>query len=178
MTCGCLTTSASGAGCVGWDSGIFVTMLSKSTLTIIFVAWENRLRKATILHRITAPRLGQLENKNIRIQKPMNIRLVSRVTGLSSFEQIYWNGSRPPNVSRLPWWLRRLKKKTKKTCVQCGRLGSYPWVGKMPWRREWQPTSVFVPGEFHGQRSLVGFAWGRKELGMTERLKQQQKQLS
>ena len=31
-----------------------------------------------------------------------------------------------------------------------------PWVGKIPWRREWQPTPVFLPGEFHGERSLAG----------------------
>ena len=34
--------------------------------------------------------------------------------------------------------------------------GFDPWVGKMPWRREWLPTPVFLPGESHGQRSLVG----------------------
>ena len=46
-----------------------------------------------------------------------------------------------------------------------------PWVGKIPWRREWQPIPVFLPGEFHGQRSLVGRSpWGHKELGVTERL--------
>ena len=39
-----------------------------------------------------------------------------------------------------------------------------PWVGKIPWRREWQPTPVFLPGESHGQRSLVGYSpWGQKE---------------
>jgi len=44
-------------------------------------------------------------------------------------------------------------------------------VGKMPWRREWLPTLVFLPGELHGQRSLAGYSpWGCKELGMTERL--------
>ena len=44
-----------------------------------------------------------------------------------------------------------------------------PWVGKIPWRRAWQPTPVLLPGEFHGQRSLVGYgAWGRKELDTTE----------
>ena len=32
----------------------------------------------------------------------------------------------------------------------------HPWVGKIPWRREWLPTPVFLPGEFHGQRSLAG----------------------
>ena len=39
-----------------------------------------------------------------------------------------------------------------------------PWVGKIPRRRKWQPTPVFLPGEFHGQRNLVGYSpWGRKE---------------
>ena len=33
-----------------------------------------------------------------------------------------------------------------------------PWVGKIPWRRKWQPTPVFLPGEFHGQRSLAGYS--------------------
>ena len=46
-----------------------------------------------------------------------------------------------------------------------------PWVEKIPWRRKWQPTSVFLPGEFHGQRILVGYSpWDRKELDVTERL--------
>jgi len=37
-------------------------------------------------------------------------------------------------------------------------LGFDPWVGELPWRREWQPTPVFSPGESHGQRSLVGYS--------------------
>ena len=37
------------------------------------------------------------------------------------------------------------------------------WVRKIPWRREWLPTPVFLPGEFHGQRSLVGYSpWHRR----------------
>ena len=51
----------------------------------------------------------------------------------------------------LPWWLR-----WSRICLQCGRPGFDPWVGKIPWRGEWQPTPVFWPGESHGQRSLVG----------------------
>ena len=41
-----------------------------------------------------------------------------------------------------------------------------------PWGpREWQPTPVFLPGEFHGQRSLAGYSpWDQKELDTTERL--------
>ena len=36
-----------------------------------------------------------------------------------------------------------------------------PWVREIPWRRDWQPTPVFLPGEFHGQRSLAGYCpWG------------------
>ena len=50
-------------------------------------------------------------------------------------------------------------------------LGSIPWVRKIPWRREWQPTLVLLPGEFHGQRILVVYSlWGHKESDTTERL--------
>ena len=42
---------------------------------------------------------------------------------------------------------------------------------KIPWRRKWQPTPVFLPGKSHGQRSLTGYSpWGLKELDMTEQL--------
>ena len=44
-----------------------------------------------------------------------------------------------------------------------------PWVREMPWRRAWQSTPVFLPGESHRQRSLVGYSpWGCKESDMTE----------
>ena len=44
-----------------------------------------------------------------------------------------------------------------------------PWVGKIPWRRKWQPTPVFLPGEFHAQRSLAAYSpWYHKELDTTE----------
>ena len=44
-----------------------------------------------------------------------------------------------------------------------------PWFGKIPWRRAWQPTPAFLPGESHGQRSLVGYSpYGQKELDLTE----------
>ena len=51
------------------------------------------------------------------------------------------------------------------------RYGFDPWIGKVPWRRKWQPTPVFFPGEFHGQRSLTGYRpWGHKESDTIERL--------
>ena len=44
-----------------------------------------------------------------------------------------------------------------------------PWVGKIPWRRAWQATPVFLPGESHGQRNLVGYSpWGLTVSDMTK----------
>ena len=46
-----------------------------------------------------------------------------------------------------------------------------PWVGKIPWRREQLPTPVFLPEEFHGQRSLMSYSpWSHKESDTTEQL--------
>ena len=54
-------------------------------------------------------------------------------------------------------------------CLQSRRPGFDPWVQKIPWRREWQHTPVFLPREFYGQRSLVGYsAWDHKESYTTE----------
>ena len=50
-------------------------------------------------------------------------------------------------------------------CRRHKRCGFSPWVRKIPWSRKWQPTPLFLPGEFHGQRSLVSYSpWGCKEL--------------
>ena len=46
----------------------------------------------------------------------------------------------------------------KESTCQCKDGRFDPWVGKIPWRREWQPTPVFLPGEYHEQRSLVGYS--------------------
>ena len=52
---------------------------------------------------------------------------------------------------------------------RCRRRGFHPWVGKIPWRRKWQPTPVFLPGESLGQSGLMGCSpKGHTELGMTE----------
>ena len=62
----------------------------------------------------------------------------------------------------------------KKSTCQCRRLKKHrfnPWVRKVPWRRALQPTPVFLPGEPHGQRSLVGYSpWGRTESEATDKL--------
>ena len=52
-----------------------------------------------------------------------------------------------------------------------GDPGSIPGVGRSPWRRKWQPAPVFFPGEFPGQRSLVGYSpWCHKESDTTDQL--------
>ena len=70
-------------------------------------------------------------------------------------------------LAGLPWCLRR-----QRTHLQWRRCGLDPWVGKIPWRREWQPTPVFWPGKSPWtEESLVGYSrWGLKELDMTEQL--------
>ena len=54
---------------------------------------------------------------------------------------------------RLPWWLR-----WQRVSLQCRSPGFNPWVRKTPWRRAQQPTPVFLPGEFHEQKSLAGYS--------------------
>ena len=51
----------------------------------------------------------------------------------------------------IPWWL-----KWHRICLKYRRTRFNPWVRKIPWRWEWLCTPVFLPGEFHGQRSVVG----------------------
>ena len=62
----------------------------------------------------------------------------------------------------------------KEFSCQCKRYKRYVfdlWVGKIPWRRKWQPALVFLPEKVHGQRSLMGYSpCGWKELGPTEQL--------
>ena len=55
--------------------------------------------------------------------------------------------------------------------LQCKRPRFDPWVRKIPWRREWLSGPVFLPGEFQGQRSLMGYRpWGHKYSDRTEQL--------
>ena len=71
----------------------------------------------------------------------------------------------PGPTAGLGWWLS-----SKEILLQCRqfnrRCGFDPWVGKLPWKSAWQPASVFLPGESHGQRSLMGYSpWGHKRIG-------------
>ena len=55
----------------------------------------------------------------------------------------------------LPWWLGG-----RESACQCRRRGFDSWVGNIPWRRKWQLTPEFLPGESHGQRGLGAVVYG------------------
>ena len=62
-----------------------------------------------------------------------------------------------------PWWHN-----FKQSNCQWRVCWFDPWVGRIPWKRKWQPTPVFLSGKSHGQRSLEGYStWGQKESDMT-----------
>ena len=68
-----------------------------------------------------------------------------------------------PTILTIPW------RSGEEFPSQCRRCGFDPWVGKIPWRRKWHPTPVFLPRKSHGQRSLVGWhPWSHKESDTTE----------
>ena len=63
----------------------------------------------------------------------------------------------------------------KESTCQCRRHRFKPWVGKIPWRRKWQATPVFLPGKSRGQRSLASYSpWGHKRVRHDIVAKQQQ----
>ena len=91
---------------------------------------------------------SQIKNKFVyysrssyRITFLVNAAIISSL--VQSIVQIY-------RIPGDPWWLNG-----KESTYQCRRHGFDPWVGKIPWRRRWQPTPVFLPGKSYGQRSLA-----------------------
>ena len=98
-----------------------------------------------------------------------------------SLLDICWLSSTSHSTSLGPAWLRPVLALVKASLV-AQTVKHLPamqetWVrslggeGSIPWRRKWQPTPVFLPGESHGWRSLAGYSpWGRKESDTTERL--------
>ena len=62
----------------------------------------------------------------------------------------------------------------KESSCQCRSLGFDPWVGKIPCRRKWQPTPVFLPGKSRGQKNLEGYRlWAHERVGHDLATKQQ-----
>ena len=77
------------------------------------------------------------------------------------------DNSSPVYKIRLPRWLS--SKESASQWRRHRRHGLELWIRKIPWRRKWQPTPVFLPGKLHGHRGLVGYRpWGRKKSDTTE----------
>ena len=91
-------------------------------------------------------------------------RLENRMATHSSI--LAWRIPWAEDPGGLPRW------HAKAPACQCRRPKRHrfnSWVRKIPWKKKWQPTPVFLPGESHGQRSLVGYSpWGHKESDTTE----------
>ena len=68
-------------------------------------------------------------------------------------------------------WASLVAQTVKNLPANAGDPGFNPWVRKIPWRKKWLPTPVFLPAESHRQRNPVGYSpWGRKEFDTTEQL--------
>ena len=84
---------------------------------------------------------------------PLNVFLTSKKLMLSCWQVVDIRDIRYIWYKRyqLPRWLRG--KESACWCTRCKRRGFDPWVGKIPWNRKWQPTPIFLPRKFYGQRS-------------------------
>ena len=86
-------------------------------------------------------------------------------------------------MHRAAWWVTIhqvtfLMAQVVKNLPHCRRCRFIHWVGKITWRRKWKPTPVFLPGDFHGQRSLAGYSpCGHKESDTTEHTSMKQNKM-
>ena len=101
---------------------------------------------------MSLPTLGQ--SLNFKSQVPrLPLNRDNNRTCLTEFWRLLNQISPIANIKHgLPWWLSG-----KESACQCRRCGFNPWVRRIPWRRKWQPTLVFLPGKSHRQRNLVGY---------------------
>ena len=122
------------------------------------------LKQKAAGHNLWKNELAQ--GHNINCLEWSRSKMADKSTSTAPWSSVYIHCNTSASLAGLLWWLR-----WKRICLHCGRLKFNPWVRKIPWRREWQPTLVFLLGEFHGQRSLVGYSpCGHKESDMTEQL--------
>ena len=122
-----------------------------------------------IEHEVAPKERKETGRKNRTKQKTLTCTLFPKVSECALTILLFFLEQK--NSSICLWLLKTLWASLVAQMVQCRRSGFNPWVGKIPWRRKWQPTPVFLPGKSHGPRSLVGYCpWDRKESDMTERL--------
>ena len=130
---------------------------------ILITQWPNYGRKPILQIRKWGP----------RVQEQAHLRSLSQWGSEVEFELLLSDFTALRNTCKVPgqWGHTRDAGKGQPGFVfslATQRVKNLPAVqetrGNIPWRREWQPTPVFLPGEFHGQRSLVGYGpWGGKE---------------
>ena len=110
------------------------------------------------------------QDTRIEVSSSFATSLFSKICFLKTIS--FWNSHQFMLLNTLfiligfPWWLSGKES----ICNTGATEDSFsPWVRKISWRRKWQPTSVFLLGESHGQRSLAGYSlWGHKEYDTTE----------
>ena len=108
--------------------------------------WELQAKGSELLADSSRSRWSELASPPCMHFNPTSTLLSSTKAIVLTFNTLYF-------LQGLPRWFSG-----KESTCQGQRLRRCvfdPWVGKIPWRRKWQPTPVFLPGEFHGQRSLV-----------------------
>ena len=89
---------------------------------------------------------------------PFLLKDSSHSSGYNIVTWIKFSHSHPFWASQVAWWV-----KNPPAVQESRRCGFDPWVGKVPWRKAWQPTPVILRGEFHGQRILEGYSpWGHR----------------
>ena len=139
------------------------TVWHNNIFTAILCSWQNLQEDTEISQLLSALTNAWSFSLSISFNKMVQFVLNNLI-----FKTVFHSRNTFPSsveiVKKLTHtsWLR--------ICLQCRRPGFDSWVGKIPWRRKWQPTPVFLPGESHGQRSLAGYSiWGHTESGMIER---------
>ena len=86
----------------------------------------------------------------------LGIQLMSPALQADSLQLSHWGS---PILYTAVYMWSILVAQWQRVCLQyrrCRRRGLSPWVRQIPWRRTWRPTPAFLPGQLHGQRSLVG----------------------
>ena len=110
---------------------------------------------------LPCPPLGDLPEPGIQPASPVSLALAGGFFTIRATREVVYS-----LVYSFPYgW------EGEESACNAGDGSSNPRLGRFPWRRKWQPTPLFLPGEFHGQRSLAGHSsWGPKESDTTKQL--------
>ena len=111
--------------------------MNSQNLTCLMCFSPLKLLSLLILKMISSLVSGGIFKLLVHTFDMTNSLIASLISGIRRYE--------------LPWWHRG-----KDSDCQCRRYRFNPWVGKIPWRRKWQATPVFLPWKSHGQRSQAG----------------------